>query len=126
MVSPAVWQFYEQLKDKFSWLSSGKLRANYATVGNDAPWGSIQDVYNQGNPFVAGTTSSILFSLPTTKNNDALKPKGRTVRKSVWEMSFLRTVSASTRASITPIPSTSPEYLHIDCHGLWRQIRQCR
>src|SRR6185312_13215189 len=29
------WQFYQQLKD-VSWISSGKLRANYATVGNDA------------------------------------------------------------------------------------------
>jgi hypothetical protein len=23
---------------KSGWLSSGKIRANYATVGNDAPW----------------------------------------------------------------------------------------
>lgn len=84
------WQFYEQLKNKFSWMSSGKLRANYATVGNDAPWGSIQDVYNQGNPFVSGTTSSILFSLPTTKNNDALKPERTNSKEVGLELSFLK------------------------------------
>jgi len=84
------WQFYEQLKDKFSWLSSGKLRANYATVGNGAGWGAIQDVYNQGNPFVAGTTSSILFSLPTGKNNDALKPERTNSKEIGLEMSFLK------------------------------------
>jgi TonB-linked SusC/RagA family outer membrane protein len=84
------WQFYEQLKNNFSWLSSGKLRANYATVGNDAAWGSIQDVYNQPNPFVAGTTSSILFALPTTKNNDALKPERTNSKEVGLEMSFLK------------------------------------
>jgi TonB-linked SusC/RagA family outer membrane protein len=83
------WQFYEHLKN-VSWLSSGKLRANYATVGNDANWGSIQDVYNQPNPFVAGTTSSILFALPTTKNNDALKPERTNSKEVGLEMSFLR------------------------------------
>jgi hypothetical protein len=82
------WQFYQQLKN-VSWLSSGKLRANYATVGNDAPWGSIQDVYNQPNPFVAGTTSSILFALPTVKNNDALKPERTNSKEIGLEMSFL-------------------------------------
>ena len=84
------WQFYEQLKDNAPWLSSGKLRANYATVGNDASWGSIQDVYNQPNPFVAGTTSSILFALPTVKNNDALKPERTNSKEIGLEMSFLK------------------------------------
>src|SRR6201999_4474617 len=83
-------QFYEQLKNSVDWISSGKLRANYATVGNDAPWGSIQDVYNQPTPFVPGTTSSILFSLPTTKNNDALKPERTNSKEIGLEMSFLK------------------------------------
>jgi len=84
------WQFYEHLKDKFSWLSSGKIRANYATVGNDAPPQSIQDVYDQPTPFVAGTTSSILFSLPNTKNNDKLKPERTNSKEVGLEMSFLK------------------------------------
>jgi len=83
------WQFYQQLKD-VSWISSGKLRANYATVGNDATWGSIQDVYNQPNPFVAGTTSSILFALPTVKNNEALRPERTNSKEIGLEMSFFR------------------------------------
>lgn len=83
------WQFYEHLKN-ISWISSGKVRANYATVGNDAPWGSIQDVYDQPNPFVAGTTSSILFSLPGTKNNNHLKPERTNSKEVGLEMSFLR------------------------------------
>jgi TonB-linked SusC/RagA family outer membrane protein len=84
------WQFFEQLKDKFSWLSSGKLRANYATVGNDAPWGSIKDAYDQPNPFVAGTTTSTLFSLPNTKNNANLKPERTNSKEVGLEMSFLK------------------------------------
>jgi TonB-linked SusC/RagA family outer membrane protein len=84
------WQFYEQLKDKFSWLSSGKLRANYATVGNDAPWGSISDVYDQPNPFVAGTTTSVLFSRPSIKNNADLKPERTNSKEVGLEMSFLK------------------------------------
>jgi TonB-linked SusC/RagA family outer membrane protein len=84
------WQFYQHLKDKVDWISSGKLRANYATVGNSAPWGSIQDVYDQPNPFVAGTNSSILFSLPNTKNNDKLKPERTNSKEIGLEMSFLR------------------------------------
>ncbi|HVS97710.1 MAG TPA: SusC/RagA family TonB-linked outer membrane protein [Puia sp.] len=83
------WQFFQQLKN-VPWLSSGKLRANYATVGNDASWGSIQDVYNQPSPFVAGTTSSILFALPTVKNNDLLKPERTNSKEIGLEMSFLR------------------------------------
>lgn len=84
------WQFYEHLKNNFDWLSSGKLRANYATVGNDAPPQSIQDVYDQPTPFVAGTTSSILFSLPNTKNNDKLKPERTNSKEIGLEMSFLK------------------------------------
>src|SRR5258708_26727836 len=84
------WQFYEQLKDKFSWMSSGQLRANYATVGSHAHWRSSQARYNQPNPFVAGTTSSILFSLPTTKNNEALKPERTNSKEVGLEMSFAK------------------------------------
>jgi len=86
----ASWQFYEQLKGKFGWLSSGKIRANYATVGNDAPWGAIQDVYDQPTPFVVGTSSSVLFSLPATKNNDQLKPERTNSKEVGLEMSFLK------------------------------------
>ncbi|WP_299708980.1 SusC/RagA family TonB-linked outer membrane protein [uncultured Pontibacter sp.] len=54
-----------------SWLSHGKVRANYAEVGNDAPALSIYDVYDKPTGF--GTTP--IFSLPSTKNNPNLKPE---------------------------------------------------
>lgn len=68
------------------WLSTGKLRANYATVGNDAPWGSLKDVYDQPSPF----GGAILFSLPSTKNNNALKPENTTSKEIGLEMAFLK------------------------------------
>lgn len=79
------WLFSEHLKNA-SWLTSGKLRLNYATVGNDAPWGSIKDVYDFVNPF----GSALMYSLPSTKNNADLVPE-RTKSKEIGvEMSFLR------------------------------------
>jgi TonB-linked SusC/RagA family outer membrane protein len=54
---------------KFNWLTDGKLRANYAEVGNDATWGSVYDVYDKPT----GIGSVPYFSLPHTKNNNALR-----------------------------------------------------
>jgi len=74
-------QHLQQLK----WLSSGKIRLNYATVGSDAAWGSIKDLYDKPNPF--GNT--LLFSLPNTKNNSSLKPEQTKSKEAGLEMSFL-------------------------------------
>ncbi|THU40873.1 SusC/RagA family TonB-linked outer membrane protein [Niastella caeni] len=68
------------------WLSSGKIRVNYATVGNSAPWGSVKDVYDKPNPF----GSTILFSLPDTKNNTNLKPEQTKSREIGLEMAFVK------------------------------------
>lgn len=68
------------------WLSSGKIRVNYATVGNSAPWGSIKDVYDQPTPF----GSTILFSLPDVKNNSTLKPEQTKSREIGLEMAFIK------------------------------------
>jgi TonB-linked SusC/RagA family outer membrane protein len=51
------------------WLSHGKLRVNYAEVGNDAPALSLYDVYDKPTSF----GSIPLFSLPNTKNNADLR-----------------------------------------------------
>ncbi len=68
------------------WLSYGKLRANYAEVGNSAAWGSINDIYSNVDPF----GSAILFTLPAQKNNNNLKPE-RTFSKEVGlELAFLQ------------------------------------
>jgi TonB-linked SusC/RagA family outer membrane protein len=77
------WLFSHHLED-LEWINYGKLRANYATVGSDAPWGSISDVYAKPNPFGSG----LLFSLPDTKNNVALRPEMTESREIGIEMAF--------------------------------------
>jgi TonB-linked SusC/RagA family outer membrane protein len=81
----ASWNFSEHFKD-LPWLTSGKLRVNYATVGNDAPWGAIKNVYDQPAPF----GSSILFSAPSTQNNPFLKPEQTQSREIGLEMAFMQ------------------------------------
>lgn len=54
---------------KFKWLTNGKIRANYAQVGNDAPPLSIYNVYDKPTGF----GSAPIFSLPSIKNNENLK-----------------------------------------------------
>lgn len=56
---------------KQPWLSAGKVRVNYAEVGNDAPALSLYDVYDKPTAF--GSTT--FFTLPNTKNNANLKPE---------------------------------------------------
>jgi TonB-linked SusC/RagA family outer membrane protein len=53
---------------KTPWLSFGKLRVNYAEVGNDPVPMSLYDVYDKPTAF----GSIPLFSLPNTKNNPEL------------------------------------------------------
>ncbi|HEY0772414.1 MAG TPA: SusC/RagA family TonB-linked outer membrane protein, partial [Sphingobacteriaceae bacterium] len=53
------------------WLSLGKVRANFARVGNDAVALSIYDVYDK--PTALGSVP--YFSLPNTKNNSNLAPE---------------------------------------------------
>jgi TonB-linked SusC/RagA family outer membrane protein len=67
------------------WMDLGKLRLGYAEVGNDAPWGSIVDTYDN-NPVFGGTP---LYSLPNTKNNADLKPERTTSIEAGLEMYFL-------------------------------------
>ena len=62
--------FSELLKDK-TWLSYGKLRANYAEVGADAPIYTVSDTYNIGTPFDGRTQSTV----SAIKNNPNLKPE---------------------------------------------------
>jgi len=62
--------FSELLKDK-KWLSYGKLRANYAEVGADAPIYTVSDTYNIGTPFDGRTQSTV----SAIKNNPNLKPE---------------------------------------------------
>ncbi len=81
----ASFVFSEKLK-QFTWLDFGKLRANYAKVGNDAPYASIKDTY--AKPIAFGGTT--LFSLPNTKNNQNLKPEISTTMETGLEMIFFK------------------------------------
>jgi outer membrane receptor protein involved in Fe transport len=67
------------------WLSLGKLRLNYAEVGNSAPFASVLDTYVPVAPF----TGNPLASVANTKNNPDLKPERTKSLEAGLEMNFL-------------------------------------
>lgn len=77
---------FSKLLPTATWLSYGKLRANYAQVGNDAPLYSVLDVYSIVTPFGSAPTTSV----PGTKNNPILKPEQTKSSEIGLEMSFLK------------------------------------
>jgi TonB-linked SusC/RagA family outer membrane protein len=86
--------FSNWLKDSKA-ISFGKLRFNYAQVGNDAPPHSTLDVFNLEAPYngvaLASATSTNANSAATnTKNNSNLKPESTQGWETGLEMRFLR------------------------------------
>lgn len=77
---------FSKLLPGYDWLSYGKIRTNYAQVGNDAPIYSVLDVYNIVPPFGSEPTTTI----PNTKNNPNLKPEQTRSAEIGLEMSFLK------------------------------------
>ena len=77
---------FSKFLPQFTWLSTGKIRANYAEVGNSAPFGSLSDIYTKPTPF----GNAVLFSLPITKNNAELLPELTSSKEVGLEMAFLR------------------------------------
>lgn len=75
--------FSEMLKNK-SWLSYGKLRLNYAEVGNDAPIYSRFTTYTIGTPINEQPQAYI----SATKNNLDLKPERSKSTEGGLEMAF--------------------------------------
>lgn len=69
-----------------NWLSTGKFRANYAEVGNSAPWGVLQDVYNRAANF----GSAPLYSLPDIKNEANLQPERTKSYEAGLELAFFK------------------------------------
>ena len=69
--SGSVGFVFSKLLSTATWLSYGKLRANYAQVGNDAPIYSVDDVYTIVPPY----GSSPQASVAGTKNNPDLVPE---------------------------------------------------
>jgi len=55
----------------FDWLSLGKVRLNYAEVGNSAPFSRLNDVYYQQFPFAGNGVATN----GSTKFNSELKPE---------------------------------------------------
>lgn len=77
---------FSKLLPTATWLSYGKLRANYAQVGNSAPAYSLFDAYTPVTPFGSQTQ----YSVPGTKNNPNLKPEITKSSEFGLEMAFLK------------------------------------
>jgi TonB-linked SusC/RagA family outer membrane protein len=77
---------FSKLLPDVSWLSYGKIRANYAQVGNDAPIYSVYDVYAVVPPFGGEPQSSVTG----TKNSLSLKPERTRSWEAGMEMAFLK------------------------------------
>ncbi len=71
---------------KRDWLSLGKIRLNYAEVGNSAPALTLKDTYRVNASF-SGTS---LATVPDTKNNPDLKPERQRSWEGGLEMNFLK------------------------------------
>lgn len=77
---------FSKLLEGTKWLSYGKLRANYAELGNSAPAHSTTDIFVKPDPFGSAT----LFSVSGTKNNAKLRPERTKSYELGLEMNFLR------------------------------------
>ena len=75
---------FSKLVPDATWLTYGKLIANYAEVGNDAPLFSVNDVYIGISPFGPNPQSSVAG----TKNNPDLKPERTRSSEFGAELSF--------------------------------------
>ena len=99
---------FSNLMKSATWLSYGKLRANYAQVGNSAPVFSTTDFYTINAPF----GPSPLTSVALTKNNPDLKPERTKSYEVGLEASFLKSrigfdftyYNAKTVDQILPLP----------------------
>ena len=76
---------FSNLLKNYTWLSYGKLRANFAQVGNGAPGQALNDTYTKYDPF----DTANLYAAPTVKNNPDLKPTVTSNDELGLEMSFL-------------------------------------
>ena len=77
---------FSQLIPTATWLSYGKIRANYAQVGSDALVYSTKDAYDVVTPINGNPQSSV----GGTRNNPNLKPERTKSTELGLEMQFLR------------------------------------
>ena len=76
---------FSNLLDK-EWLTFGKLRLNYAEVGNGGPSLSVEDYFDYVSPF----NGQVLFSLPNSKNNPKLENERVKSIEAGLEMNFFQ------------------------------------
>ncbi|HEX3383957.1 MAG TPA: TonB-dependent receptor, partial [Mucilaginibacter sp.] len=84
--SVALGFVFSKLVPDANWLSFGKVSANYAEVGADAPVYSVYDTYTILTPY----NGNPVGSLNTTKNNGNLKPERTKSKEINLEMAFLQ------------------------------------
>lgn len=77
---------FSELLGTTGFLDYGKVRLNYAEVGNTAPIYSIKDDYDKPNPW----GSVPIFSVPGTKKNSTLKPERTSSLEAGLEATFLK------------------------------------
>lgn len=112
---------FSELLKTTPWLSYGKVRANYAEVGSDAPFAALDKYYNKqdeeiGSP-IGGFNGIPLYSVPNTRFNPNLKPERTKSTEVGIEMAFfgsrvgfdVTTYQANTINQILPVtvPTTS-------------------
>ena len=76
---------FSKLMTEQTWLSYGKIWANYARVGNDAPFYVTQNTFTAGTPI----NSQTVFSLPSNNANLNLKPEMNQAYEAGIEANFL-------------------------------------
>lgn len=74
---------FSQLMKDSKWLSFGKLRLNYAVVGNSAPFDYLYDIYDIITPFYSSSSS-----VNGTMRNPELKPEMTNSLEGGLEMYF--------------------------------------
>lgn len=77
---------FSKLVPTATWLSYGKLRANYAVVGSGTSAYRLDDYYNINTPF----NGTALTSVSTTKNNPNLLPENTNSYELGLEANFLK------------------------------------
>lgn len=75
---------FSQLLKQWTWLSYGKLRANYAEVGNDAAPYNLLDTYSLNTPFGSIPQANV----STQKNIPDLKPERTRSTEAGLELAF--------------------------------------
>lgn len=84
--SGSVGFVFSQLVPTATWLSYGKVRANYAEVGSDAPVYSTLDYFSMSAPINGNPQTSVAVN----KGNPNLKPERTKSTELGLEMSFLK------------------------------------